>query len=181
MEEVWKQADFLGMKNPDGSWKYEVSNLGNVRRAAYCGYRGRNYGPKLLKPVLCNGYLSMNLSDDGQRVKVYLHRLVALAFIPRVDGSDTVFHIDGDRSNNRIDNLSWSAEEINIETGKLRPKHVRQYSSDGKFIAEFQSSGQASGVVNIDRTSIAACCRRKSKTSGGFIWRYVEDDELYEG
>lgn len=178
MEEVWKQADFLGMKNPDGSCKYEVSDLGNVRRTAYCGYRGRSYGPKLLKPVLCNGYLSMNLSDNGEVVKVYLHRLVALAFIPRVPGLDTVFHLDGDRSNNKASNLSWRADDIVVSTGRNIVKAVRQYSLDGEFIAEYVSSRAASLAVNIDKTAIAACCRRKSKLSGGYIWRYAVDDDL---
>lgn len=46
--------------------------------------------------------------DDGKQVTHYIHRLVAIAFIPNPENKYTVNHIDGDKLNNHVDNLEWA-------------------------------------------------------------------------
>jgi group I intron endonuclease len=55
---------------------------------------------------------------------------------------------------------------------KLRQVPIIQYSLDGIFIKEWESSRQASKELNIYRSGIRACAKGRYKTSGGFIWKY---------
>ena len=53
-----------------------------------------------------------------------------------------------------------------------RHKNVRQYSRDGVFIAEYYSLADASRATGIGFRAISLCALGKTKTSGGFIWKY---------
>lgn len=55
------------------------------------------------KRVHTNGYLRAQID----RHDVYLHRLVAMCFLPKIEGRDEVNHIDGNKKNNRAENLEW--------------------------------------------------------------------------
>jgi hypothetical protein len=81
---------------------YEVSDTGAVRRNG-----------KLLSIFTVKGYSSVNLSDFNRRKSARVHRLVAEAFIDRIDGKTTINHIDGDRSNNKVENLEWCTPSEN--------------------------------------------------------------------
>lgn len=96
MEEIWKPVNDNYFKD-----YYEVSNLGNVRRL------NKTKPPRILKPTLSNGYLGVLLSHENYRERRNVHRLVALAFIEKIEGKDLVDHIDRDRTNNCVDNLRW--------------------------------------------------------------------------
>ena len=54
------------------------------------------------------GYLSVRPSIDGKQKTLYIHRLVAETFIPNPEHKPTVNHKDGDKHNNRVDNLEWA-------------------------------------------------------------------------
>lgn len=97
MTETWKRSPSF----PD----YEVSNLGRVR-----SYK-RSGGPKVLKPKPdARGCIKTMLTRDGKRCGVYVHRLVAETFLgPCLDGRK-VHHLDGNRSNNRADNLACATD-----------------------------------------------------------------------
>ncbi|QGK90421.1 HNH homing endonuclease [Acinetobacter phage vB_AbaP_APK44] len=89
---------------------YQVSNLGNVR----------NEQGKVLKTYLINsGYVCLKLHTDGKRTSHTVHRLVMAAFL----GSSEleVNHKDGNKSNNRLDNLEYVTSSENklhaLETG----------------------------------------------------------------
>ena len=64
---------------------------------------------------------------------------------------------------------------------KRRGVHVRKYSLDHKLLEEFDSITDAANSIGVKLDLILACCIRKSKTSCGFIWRYVDDDEFSSG
>jgi hypothetical protein len=102
MNEEWKKVDDLG-------GRYEVSNLGNLRSAGYVDSDGKFRKPRLYKnsyskhlkyKVFCTAYM-------GKNYLRYVHRLVALAFIPKPEGRYEVNHIDGNKANCHIDNLEW--------------------------------------------------------------------------
>lgn len=79
---------------------------------------------KKLTPQLSSRYPTYNLTIDGKKKKVKIHRMVAETFLPREEGKDIVNHKDGNTHNYCVDNLEWcTAQENNlhaIQTG-LRP------------------------------------------------------------
>ena len=98
--EVWKQ--YLDTQ-------YEVSNLGNVRN-------------KKTKAVLSqedtgNGYLCVGLQiDKGVYKKTRVHRMVAMTFLEfqRTEERNEVDHINGNKSDNSVDNLRWCTHKENM-------------------------------------------------------------------
>lgn len=85
---------------------YEVSNQGAVRR--------KDTGSSLkLKAKAGSGYVKCTLHSSGQRVQTYLHRVVCEAFNGPANGRE-VNHIDGDKENNKAENLEWVSRSENV-------------------------------------------------------------------
>lgn len=61
------------------------------------------------------GYKLINLSKNGKATSFRVHRLVADHFIPNVDNKPFVNHLDGDKTNNKVENLEWATEKENSE------------------------------------------------------------------
>lgn len=64
-------------------------------------------------------------------------------------------------------------------TGEKSPKSkpVNQYNGDDEFVCRYVSILEAERNTGISSDAISNCLRKRSKTAGGFIWRYAEDDE----
>ena len=60
-----------------------------------------------------DGYISIQLSNNGERKTYKLHRLVAENLIPRIKGKYCVNHINGNKSDNRVENLEWCTNSEN--------------------------------------------------------------------
>lgn len=103
MNEIWKTIKGF----PD----YEVSNLGNVRRAVTKNY----LAGRALKPdVSPLGYCRATLCKNGKASKHLIHRLVAHAFHGEPEfASMHASHLNGVRSDNRADNLAWKTPSAN--------------------------------------------------------------------
>lgn len=85
---------------------YGVDESGNV----FSTKSGR------LKPQEKNGgYQYVNLYRGGTVKHVYIHRLVAEAFIPNLDNLPEVNHIDCDKANNHVSNLEWCDRHRNLQ------------------------------------------------------------------
>lgn len=107
MEEIWK--DVVGWEG-----LYQVSNFGKVRSLDR-HVKGRLKNGKNIKGRILvrrydkDGYLTVHLRDcDNNKSKLCkVHRLVAEAFIPKIDGKDSIDHINSVRDDNRVENLRW--------------------------------------------------------------------------
>lgn len=103
MKEIWK--DIVGYEN-----LYEVSNLGRVKSKEKLAWNGHHYRklPSKFRSLRNGEYLDVNLCKYGKVKRLKVHRLVAEAFIPNTENKETVNHIDGNKYNNRVDNLEWN-------------------------------------------------------------------------
>jgi len=134
---------------------------------------------------LRNGYKATCLySPETKKKHTYnIHRLVAEAFLANPFNKQFVNHKDGDKQNNNVLNLEWVTAKENsihaIETGLLvnSGRKVKQFTMDDIYIATFNSIVEASKFTNSNDRRISQVCKGKSKSSGGFKWKYEIDDE----
>ena len=184
MEEIWKDIEgYEGL--------YQVSNLGRVlslgrdivRRTRYGTMAPYHIAGKVLKPLHSQGdYCYVHLfGNDGTSTNHKVHRLVAKAFVPNPDNLNEVNHIDEDKENNRADNLEWCKHVDNCNHGtrnersaSKRGRQVEQLTLDGHHVAFYQSASEASRMTGIGHTCISLCCRGKTKTAGGYRWKFKE-------
>ena len=152
---------------------YEVSSDGDVKNSKT---------GKILKPVATyNGYLRVTLNGRLCRI----HRLVADAFLVKGDGYTQINHKDGDKRNNRVDNLEWCTPSENIKhahrMGLKRvnysninePRKIYQMSIDGCILRTFDSVMDIQREFGYDNSNISKVCKGKQKTAYGYKWQYA--------
>lgn len=96
---------------------YSISDQGQVRN---------NVTGRILKNCTLNtGYQQVVLCDAEGHHRKAVHRLVAKEFVDNPRGCELVNHIDGNKSNNRFDNLEWCTQSENMQhayrTGLQKP------------------------------------------------------------
>jgi hypothetical protein len=102
----------------EGSRRYEVSDLGRVR--------GVRSGKVLKTARDRGGYVKVSLYREWKvKRTVSVHRLVALAFLPRCPSGlrTQVAHIDGDQLNNDVSNLKWATAKENCDDRRTHGTH----------------------------------------------------------
>lgn len=179
MPEIWKDIDGFNRV-------YQVSNLGRVRSIDHYDTNGKVdvlYRGKIRKTkILSNGYEALIIKNKT----LYVHRLVAQAFVLNIDNKPEVNHKDENKLNNRADNLEWVTR---FENQTYRDLHVRvglkgrgvtrnnkpivQLTLDGIEVAKFVSALQANKLTGIDFSGIRRVIRGEQKTAGGFVWKEV--------
>lgn len=142
---------------------------------------------KVLKHCINNGYYDVTLTKNKRHYRIKIHRLLANAFIPKVEDKPYIDHIDGNKLNNSIDNLRWVDSYDNyhnviteaktknsiIEYNKVN-KSVKVKAID-KFgnVTIYDSIGDAAKAVNGDTGTISAICSNKIKYSKGYSYRPI--------
>lgn len=95
LKEKWKDYNY-----------YKVSNYGKVIN---------KHGKMLSMKTDIHGYVCTSITDyEGYRIKG-MHRIVAMVFIPNPNNLPEVNHIDGNKENNRVDNLEWCTKKHNMK------------------------------------------------------------------
>lgn len=114
--EVWK--------NIEGYKDYQVSNLGNVKSLKYGKERVLKGG------INSRGYHCIGLCVNGIQKERTIHQLVAIHFLNHIpSGQELVIdHIDGNKKNNRLDNLQILTNRLNASKGYLNKKTSSQYT-----------------------------------------------------
>lgn len=132
LEENWKTiAGYEGY--------YEVSDLGNVRSLD----RGNRKGKLLVSNT--GKYKGVFLCKLGTIKRKNIHRLVAETFIPNPENKPLVNHKDGDKHNNKLENLEWCTHQENMnhayENNLIPPytdelREIRRQAKLGKKLSE---------------------------------------------
>ena len=133
-----------------------------------------------------NHYISYILTlPDGSKKRRYAHRLVALAYIPNPDPINKIEinHIDGNKSNNCIDNLEWVTPLENIthaiQNELRKTDHVFCFNKNKELVAEYKNMQEASKAVGISWSLIQQELHKKVKAlSGGFFWSNTSDNNF---
>jgi hypothetical protein len=116
---------------PVEGWPYEVSSLGNVRRSAKSGH-STYVGKQLKQSREKVGYFVVNLSrNSGERWRVRVHKLVAMAFHGACPEKHAVRHLNGNHSDNRSVNLAWGTWSDNAQDA-IRHKRMPRGARHGQ-------------------------------------------------
>jgi hypothetical protein len=185
-KEIWKD-----IKGYEGL--YQVSNLGRVRSLKRLKKNKGEITYKYLSSDLKNtGYEYVVLCVNYKKVKKYVHRLVAKAFLENEFEKPTVNHKDLNPLNNTLSNLEWNTFSENIKHSYLKnKKRKRARYFKGRFndsrlgckkVAAFFKDGSLfrvfSSTMDADRFgynsgAVAACARGEANYHKNLIWKYV--------
>ena len=165
--------------------KYYITDTGDL----YSRTSGRFKKLKLYKNR--TGYFQYNFSKKKTKE---IHRLVAETFIPNPKNKPQVNHIDGNKQNNKVENLEWvtrSENQIHAhrvlgipspaknKCGKLHVRSKPVVATKGEKKLYFESINMAAKALNVNCTSIVQCVKKykSHKTAGGFQWEYADGND----
>ena len=165
---MWKKFIYEGQETD-----YSVSTEGEVRKDT------TNY---ILSQSSQQDYKFVGLIINGKQKRMRVHRMVALAFIDNPDNKPYVNHINGNRSDNNVENLEWVTPSENtqhaVDTGLFksgRARAVVQYNLNGEQMATFESASEAARQTGGSQSKITMCCRRQRDSANDYQWRYYDD------
>ena len=79
----------------------------------------------------------------------------------------------------RIVRFGWSVGDALTTPSKRRtpgqPKKVYQYTTNGDFVASWNSGAEAANAVGVSRFAVYQCCKGNQPTAAGFVWRWADD------
>lgn len=164
----WRQIEDL---------PYSVNTDGCVRNDR-TGY--------ILKPVIVSGgYMEVRLWQDNKVYNRLVHRLVASAFLSNLDDKKEVNHKDGDKSNNKLNNLEWVTRSENqwhryniLNHRGHNPSTVDAYSACMKKVICIETGEIYKSITSAAKTyggtqsSLSKHLLGYSKTFANLHWRY---------
>jgi hypothetical protein len=155
--------------------RYQVSSLGNVRSVErrYIDKKNRPRlirGYNLSKKGTQQGYPVVNISGYGKRRVHKVHQLVAKFFIENPNNYPVINHINGIKTDNRVENLEWSTQQDNCKHAYyvLKRSVVRNFgfkNGYSKIVLDafsgifYESVIDAAKALNLKRTTLGAMLR----------------------
>ena len=130
---------------------YKVTDCGDV-----IGFNGN-----ILKPAKDNrGYLRVGLSINGRLTTKKVHRLVAETFIDNPENKPQVNHINGIKTDNRVENLEWVTAKENTEHAIKMGNFV--FATKESSVNKNPKKGELNGMAKLDESKVMEI-RRKFK------------------
>ena len=123
MQETWKPIP--------GYEDYEVSNQGRVRSL-------KTDRPHILAPFNGNGYPFVSPCRDGRYLSIAIHRLVLLAFCGEPELGQEVCHNNGQKDDNRLDNLRYDTHQENMNDAVRHGNHSWSRVAPDETIVEIR-------------------------------------------
>lgn len=191
MKEIWK--DVVGYEG-----LYMISSMGCVKSVDRQVWKGKGYdflkGQILKAGVGRVGYPYVVLCQNGRKKTYYVHKLVALAFIPNPDNKPQIDHINTIKTDNRVENLRWVTrkENMNNPITKVRmcqnshmkgkkssscyqAKPIVQLSIYGDYIRTWAAIIDVYRELGISDGNINMVIKGKRNHAGGYKWMYKSD------
>lgn len=151
---------------------YEVNAEGQVRRKA-----------QILKPgSIPSGHLTVALCrGKGKPKSMYVHRLVAQAFLNNPDNKPLVNHKNGNPKDNRVTNLEWATHSENVAHGyRCNGRRVKTelkvlaINDNGEAVMSFRSGADAAKMLGVSPHAVWSAVQRQGKCKGYFWIRYAD-------
>ena len=133
-----------------------------------------------------NGYLTYNISINGNKKRLYAHRMLMETYCPNKNSKNLeVNHKDGNKLHNVLSNLEWLTPRENkehaIKNNLASPCYRKVYAfNDNKVLmAEFVSIAEAARIMDCATTTIINACRTNPKIKAkGFYWSYNKNNNF---
>ena len=173
-----KENYSLSLKNlPDEIWKQfrdteiYVSNLGRVKNTKT---------NKIVKGTTrTDGYHQTRLQVYNNGKSILTHRLVWLAFVGEIEEGMVINHINGDKSDNRLENLEKVSHQENMikastETNVWNFSRVGEFNKEGEMLRIFANASEAAREIGILPSSMRNTIRRNGSCFNGLIYKYLD-------
>ena len=160
---------------------YQVSNLGRVKSLSREMFNGKVWftsNERILKERIAKNkshYATVSLRKDGKSNTKSVHRLVALAFLPLIEGKNYVNHKDENKLNNIDTNLEWvtPSENLNykdnqITKGDKRSVPVKGIHPDGTVV--IIKTAREARDKGYDKARISVVCDKENRHYKGMKW-----------
>ena len=133
-----------------------------------------------------SGYVTVKIAKKSYKI----HRLIATAFgLARAEGQTTVDHIDGNPSNNRLDNLRWASQSEQVKhsyaknatrasSGPRLSKPVRGRKCGDATWTSYASATEAARMLQLHQGSVSACCEMRRRQTGGYEFEFDVPTEV---